>query len=61
MQRKGFGRRHALTKLRVIAGEADRLREGPQDRGGGAEVGYKRMLSLFTVYTVLSELLFYFF
>ena len=56
---RGFGRRHAPTKLRVIAGEADSSGRGHRT-GVGGMAGYKRMLSLFTLYTVLSELLFYF-
>ena len=59
VQRKGFGRRHAPTKLQVIAGEADSSGRGHRT-GVGGMAGYKRMLSLFTLYTVLSELLFYF-
>ena len=35
VQRKGFGRRHAPTKLRVIAGEADGSGRGHRTGGGG--------------------------
>ena len=34
---------------------------GATGQGVGGKVGYKRKLSLFTLYTVLSELFFFFF